>query len=136
MTALLEEFAKYPDVLFVYVTAPPLAPVAEPVPAYRLLSLLRGRGTPVARLERSGAIARSFNAWVLAPDGWLGGQTGKNVVAFDYYGALTGDAEHGLSSYPTGDGADSHPSSDGNARAARAFVPFLNRAVRRAGLSD
>ena len=137
MTALLAEFAKHPDVLFVYVTAPPLAPVAEPVPAYRLLaSLVRGKGTPVARLERSGKIARAFNEWILARDGWLKDYAPKNVVAFDYYGALTAGEAHGLSSYPTGDGRDSHPSSEGNAAAARPFVPFLHRAVRRAGLLE
>jgi hypothetical protein len=51
---------------------------------------------------------------------------------FDYYDLLTGCVASDLSLYPTGGGYDSHPSREGNEKAAEAFVPFLNRAVQRA----
>ena len=54
---------------------------------------------------------------------------------FDYYDILTGKGQSDLCVYPTGDGYDSHPSREGNGKAAAAFVPFLNQAVRRAGLT-
>ena len=59
----------------------------------------------------------------------------NNVVVFDYYNLLTDDGSSDLLRYPTGGGFDSHPSREGNEKAAEAFVPFLNKAVRRAGLS-
>ena len=49
---------------------------------------------------------------------------------------MTGGRRSDLLVYPTNDGLDSHPSSEGQRRAAEAFVPFLNRAVRRAGLVE
>jgi hypothetical protein len=45
-------------------------------------------------------------------------------VVFDYYDVLTGNGRSNWSIYPTGDGTDSHPSSDGNAKAAVEFVAF------------
>jgi len=135
--ALIPVFARHPDVLFVAVTAPPLAPRPEKVPlwkwiAYRVL----GRPDPGQRLEASGPIAREFNDWLEAPDGWLASYPGRNVAVFNLYDLLTDEGASDFSRYPTGDGFDSHPSRAGNVKATQAFVPFLNRAVRRAGLAD
>jgi hypothetical protein len=135
--ALLPEFARHPEVLFVAVTAPPLAPRPEKVPlwkwiAYRVL----GRPDPGQRLEASGPIARAFSEWLEAEDGWLAAYPGRNVAVFNLYDCLTDEGASNYSRYPTGDGFDSHPNRAGNVKATRAFVPFLNRAVRRAGLAD
>jgi hypothetical protein len=146
LRALLPEFQKQPNVLFVYVTAPPLAPRAGAERAYkRLAKKLLGRTTRQDELARTGPLARRFNDWVTAADGWLAGYPARNVAVFDYYGVLTDSgtapalrggasgASHFLR-YPTAGGFDSHPSKEGQAKATAVFVPWLNRAVRRAGL--
>lgn len=131
-TALLDEFRKYPQVLFVCVTAPPLAPTSPPQPLWKQLAKKAlGRGTSLAV---SAPLAREFNNWLSDTNGWLKDGKLTNVVVFDYYDILTGGGASDLSMYPTGQGYDSHPSREGNEKAAAAFVPFLNRAVRRAGL--
>jgi hypothetical protein len=137
MAALRDELARHPDVLFVYVTAPPLAPVVPRQPAWKWLAkTVLGKQPSAESLRQSGDLARRFNDWMVDTNGWLAGYREHNVVVFDYYRVLTGERSN-LLAYPTGpDGSDSHPSADGNRRAARLFVPFLNRAVRRAGLSD
>jgi len=135
LRALLPLFAKRPETLFVYVTAPPNAPKPEKLPLYRVLSrALKGRTEPEWTAQQA-TWARSFNDWVVAPDGWLAEYKLKNVVVFDYYGVLTGEGKSNLLVYPSGDGSDSHPTAEGNRAAAKAFVPLLNRAVRRAGLA-
>ena len=83
----------------------------------------------------SPALAREFNHWLSGEDGWLKDSHLTNVAVFDYYHILTGYGASDLSCYPTGGGFDSHPSREGNEEAAAAFAPFLNRAVRRAGLA-
>ena len=130
---LLAEFEKYPDTLFVAVTAPPLALGGTPL--YKVV-VKRLLGRP--NLRRSGRYAREFNNWLKDPDnGWLSSYPGKNVVVFDLYDILTDYGVSNFSRCPSGRlGRDSHPSSEGNQKATEAFVPFLNRAVRRAGLSD
>ena len=67
-------------------------------------------------------------------DGWLSGYPLKNVVVFNYYDILTGDGVSDFAQFHTGNSQDSHPSAEGNSKAAQEFVPFLNRAARRAGL--
>jgi hypothetical protein len=135
LRAILPELQKHPEVLFVYVTAPPLAPKLSPIPAWKWLAQrVLGKGATPANVERAGYLARELNDWVRDPNGWLAGYPLKNLVAFDYYDVLTGGRLSNLSAYASGDGDDSHPSSAGNEQAARAFVPFLNRAVRRAAL--
>jgi len=137
MRELLPVFQRHPDTLFVYFTAPPTAPRLPADRAWKwVLKRVLGRGVTAARLRESGRLARSFNDWMKSPDGWLAGYGGDNVVVFDYFDLLTGEGRSDLLFYPTGDGFDSHPSADGQARAAEAFVPFLNRAVRRAGLVE
>ncbi len=130
---LLDEFRKHPEVLFVCVTAPPLAPKVPSEPLWkRAAKKILGRSSPLAV---SAPLARQFNNWLAATNGWLKDYPLKNVVVFDYYNVLTDDGASNLSKYPTGGGFDSHPSSDGNQKATAAFIPFLNRALRRAGLS-
>lgn len=130
--ALLDEFRKYPQILFVCVTAPPLAE-PPPQPVWRkLLNKVRGREL---RAFVSARLAREFNNWLSDENGWLKGSNQTNVVVFDYYDILTGHGKSDLLVYPSGDGYDSHPSREGNEQAAEAFVPFLNRAARRASLT-
>ncbi|MGC4114798.1 MAG: hypothetical protein QM765_09345 [Myxococcales bacterium] len=129
---LLPELAKQPDVLFVYVTAPPLASGGK-APAWKHLArtarrVWQGR-LPV---EESGALAREFNDWVKSPDGWLRDYPLRNVVVFDYFDVLTGGLAD-VAAFPSA-GGDSHPSSEGNRRATEEFVPFLARAWHRAGM--
>jgi hypothetical protein len=133
LRALLPVFERHPDVLFVYVTAPPVAPFAPGEPLYRLVARrLRGRRTYSDMVRESGTLARMFNDWVVGQKGWLTAYRSSNVAVFDYYGILTGGESH-YARY-LADESDSHPSAEGNRRAAEAFIPFLNRAARRAGL--
>ncbi len=130
MRAVLPELAKHPGVLFVYLTAPPLAD-DPPGPAYRHLARaakrrLSGRLSP----SDAGAHARAFNDWMKSPSGWLSGYALTNVVVFDLFDLLTGEGAANVAAYPSA-GQDSHPASSGNQRATDAFVPFLNRAVHR-----
>lgn len=136
LRALLPSFAEHPDTLFVYFTAPPVAPRLHPDPAWKWIAKrVLGRGMTPERLRASAERALAFNDWVRSPDGWLADYAGDNVVVFDYFSVLT-NGNGGLLAYPTGNGYDSHPSAEGQRRAAEAFVPFLNRAVRRAGLVE
>jgi hypothetical protein len=134
MRALLPVFAQHPDVLFVHLTTPPLAAQVEKEPAWKYLArAVLGKAQPGARLEKSGPLARQLNDWVV--NEWLKDYQQKNVAVFDLYNLLT-DGKSNFLAFPTGDGSDSHPSRAGNERATRELVPFLNRAVRRAGLSE
>jgi hypothetical protein len=135
-SALLLELAKHPDVLFVAVTAPPLAGKSSAEPLWKVIAR-KVLGKPRKDVIQTGPLARQFNNWLKAADGWLEGYPHRNVVVFDYYDILTDEGASNFLRYPTGpDGSDSHPSTAGNTKAAQAFVPFLNRAVRRAGLVE
>ena len=131
--ALLPEFEKHPNTLFVAVTAPPLARSTKPL-WKRIAKWILGR----ASVKPTGPHAREFNNWLKDVDsGWLSSYQGSNVAVFDLYDILTDFGESNFSRYPTGRlRDDSHPSSEGNRKAAEAFVPFLNRAVHRAGLVE
>jgi len=132
--ALLEYFRQQPDTLFVVVTAPPLA---KPV-LYRKGKLTELAKTILGRpdtIEKVGPRARAFNNWLKdVEDGWLEGYELDNVVIFDYYDILTESGKSDWAMYPSKDGTDSHPSSEGNRKAAEALIPLLNRAVHRLGL--
>jgi len=130
--ALLPAFAAHPAALFVAVSAPPLARRMTPL-AKSLVQRLLGRPTVAA----SGPLARELNDWLKDPEGgWLSSYPGDNAAVFDLYDLLTGHGLSDFSHYPTGRrGGDSHPSSEGNRRATEAFLPFLEGAVRRAGLA-
>jgi hypothetical protein len=135
LQSLLPIFSKHPDVLFVYLTAPPVAPRPPRERLFRrLIGMARGEpGPPTpAAIARSAELARAFNDWAASTDGWLAGYQPPNVVVFDLYDVLTGEGKSNLLVYPTRGGTDSHAAQEGNERVARAFVPFLNRAVRRA----
>src|SRR5262249_41792951 len=115
LSALLPEFRKHPEVLFAYLTAPPLAPEARGERAWKwALKAATGKPHPKDVLLRSGALAREFNDWVKSRDGWLKDYPEKNVVVFDYFDVLTGKGKSNLSAYATDGGSDSHPSPDGN----------------------
>ena len=135
MRALLPLFAQHPDILFVHLTTPPLTPnvAAEPVWKWLARALL-GKPQPKPRLEKSGPLARQLDQWVATE--WLKDYPQKNVAVFDLYDVLT---DHGKSNYlafvSDVEPYDSYPSRAGNEKAAAELVPFLNRAVRRAGLS-
>jgi len=135
MRGVRGELARHPQVLFVYVTAPPLAPRLPRAPLWKVLAKTAlGRQMTEARYRERARVARAFNDWMKSPDGWLAGYDHENVVVFDYFDVLTDEGASNNLRYPTGGGFDSHPSAEGNRRAAAAFVPFLNRAARRAGL--
>jgi hypothetical protein len=131
-SGLLKLFEKCPRVLFVAVTAPPLAPSRQPVWKQVTKRMLRREDGDI----RTGRLAREFNRWLSSKDGWLKDYPLRNVVVFDYYDILTDYSQSDLSRYATAGGFDSHPSREGNEKAAAAFVPWLNRAVRRAGLIE
>jgi hypothetical protein len=137
LSALLPVFAQHPEVLFVHLTSPPLAPLIPAVPLWkRLAKAAMGKPEPLARLAKSGPLARQLADWATSPEGWLKDYPNKNVVAFDLFDVLTNHGKSNFLAYPTGGGLDSHPSKEGNQQVAREFVPFLNRAVRRAGMAD
>jgi hypothetical protein len=130
---LLPLFEKHPDTVFIAISAPPL--VLEPSPLYKVLAKrLLGRPS----VKASGPYARQFNDWLKDPnDGWLKSYRGTNVVVFDLYDILTDGGTSNFLQYGSGTSAtDNHPSAEGNRKATEAFVPFLNRAVRRAGIID
>ena len=129
-TELLKEFEKRPEVLFVCFTAPPL--IYHPPPIWRqVYNKVRGREN---RALAAANFAREFNTWLADRNGWLKDYTLTNVVVFDYYDILTGEGESNSAVYPSGP-KDDHPNGDGQKKAAEAFVPLVNRAARRAGLT-
>ena len=89
------------------------------------------RGRSLAQRPDSGALAREFDDWMTSSDGWLSHYAASNVVVFDYFDILTGHRRSNMLVYPSGK-YDSHPTSAGNTEATKAFVPFLNRALRHA----
>lgn len=131
MAQLLEQTKKHPDVLFVYLTPPPLSAVMPKERLFRFVAnALRGRPHLWEQKASQAAIGRKYTQWVSAADGWLRDYPVGNVAAFDYFDVLTGHGASNLSQYATPDG-DDHPTLAGNEKAADEFVPFLNQAVRR-----
>jgi len=132
-TALLSEFAEHPEILFVAMTTPPVVGKLSPEPLWKFLArkILR---RPLPKPSAAGHLAREFANWLKAETGWLATYKHKNVVVFDYYDILTAHGKSNYAEFPSGGGNNSHPNTVGNTQAARAFVPFLNKAVRRAGL--
>jgi hypothetical protein len=133
---LLPIFAKHPDTLFVFLTTPPLAAPAPEGAVKGFIKGILGRPSDLEKASRAALLARQFHDWVVTEDGWLGKDAPKNVAVFDLYDVLTRQQTSLFLQYATGDGTDSHPSSEAQQIAAKELVPFLNRAVRRAGLSD
>jgi len=93
MASLREQLARHPEVLFVYVTAPPLAPpTAQPLWEWLARTIL-GRYVDPQHQRQAAARARQFNNWVRSPDGWLQGYPHNNIVVCDYYNLLTDNGE-------------------------------------------
>ena len=132
--ALLPHFAKHPNVLFVCVTAPPLSGKISPEPLWKAIARLVLGKDRAALVRTQGTLAGEFNGWLKDRHGWLRDYQGRNVVVFDYYDILTEEGVSDHSRYATGNGYNSHPSRQGNEKAAAALPPLLNRAVRNAGL--
>jgi hypothetical protein len=125
--AILPHFQEHPEVLFVAFTAPPLA-------EYKPVGLKATIKSWFQDNDRGGDLAQEFNAWLTnRENGWLAGYDLPNVQVFDYYGVLSEGNDKGYSAYATRGGHDSHPSSEGNQKAAEAFMPFIEAAV--AGMS-
>jgi len=120
--SLLPLFRDHPEVLFIAFTAPPLAeekPVGFKAKLKRLF-----KGAP-----KHPDLARLFNTWLVDREqGWLADYNLQNVVVFDYYDILTKHGQTNWSAYPTRDGRDSHPSSEGNQLTTAEFLPFLANA--------
>ena len=120
--ALLPQFRAHPEVLFVAFTAPPRAEPRKGLKD-RVKGVFSGGG------KTSADYAREFNGWLADREGgWLAGYDLPNVAVFDYYDVLTAGRGN-WSAFPTGGGRDSHPSAEGNARAAAAFTRFIDGAV-------
>lgn len=120
--ALLPLFEQHPKTLFVFITTPP---IAGAVPNERLgkvlIKRILGRPSSAIRMKQQARLAREFHDWIVAPDGWLTAYPTGNVVIFDYYEVLT---KHGTSlylEYPSGDGRNSHPNSQGNSSVGTLF---------------
>jgi len=134
LKSLLPHFEKQQNTLFVLLTTPPLAPKTYPEPLWKwAIKSALGKGS-AAKLTRQAELSREFSDWVVASNGWLAGYPRKNVAAIDYYDMLTGDGASNLLLYPSADGSDSHPSSEGQRKAAPRLLSELNRAVERSGL--
>ncbi len=131
--SLIEYFKNNPDTLFVAMTAPPLV-MPKPNKVKMLFKKLIGKQNE--DIDAIGKRARSFNNWLKdVKNGWLKDYMLKNVVVFDYYDILTKYGESNWCMYSTGGGSDSHPNCEGNSIAAKEFVPFLNKVVRRIGIN-
>lgn len=129
--AILPSLKRNPATLFVAFTAPPLVRPIQYKKDKIIEALKVFTGRPDT-LDKIGRRARFFNNWLKdAEHGWLHGYARKNVVVFDYYDILTDYGKSDWTAYPSRAGQDSHPNSEGNTRAARAFVPFLNQALHR-----
>jgi hypothetical protein len=117
--SLLPFFRAHPEVLYVPMTAPPLA---EPRP----VGIRATIKSWFSKAPEDAALARRFNTWLVdAESGWLAEYDGDNVAVFDHYNVLTNDGATDWSAYPTREGKDSHPSAAGNTKSAAAFVAFL-----------
>lgn len=114
--SLLPTFQANPDILFVAMSTPPLVK----------------RNTSVAAASRAREWARWLNRDYAARP--------RNVKVFDLFDALAisegnPDANTLVPQFASGRG-DSHPSPEGARAMTRLFIPWLNRTVREAGLSD
>lgn len=127
--SLLPLFAKYPNILFVAVTAPPM--VKPFMNKYKeFFYNIIGKGT-----GNIGERARIFNNWLADNDkGWLSNYKYNNVVVFDLYDILTGNGSSNWTKYPTKNGKDSHPNRDGNTKTAHLFIDFINQAIIYSGI--
>ncbi len=109
---IMKRFRQNPNVLFIPFSPPPLVPAAT-------------------RPERA-KLARKFANWLkdeYSYQAW-------NVWAFDFFGVLADPETDCTRAEYRRNERDSHPNSAGNRAAVKAFIPFINTAVRAVGLSD
>jgi len=112
--SLLPTFKAHPESLFIAMSTPPL---------------VKGETNPVRA-----ARARTWSRWITTE--WA--KDVKNVKVFDLFGALAilegkPDANTLVPQFAVGK-RDSHPSPAGARAVTRMFIPWLNRAIREAGL--
>jgi hypothetical protein len=104
---LKEEFEKYPDKLFIYMTSPPLVP----------------EHTTPEKSERN----HSFNDWLIneyLPQ--YRQESGlDNLYIFDLFDILADSNNVLKEEYRTGISGDSHPNTRGSKAAAQAFMEFF-----------
>jgi hypothetical protein len=117
--SLLKDLAAQPEVLFVAFTAPPLTePQAAGIKA-KLKAVFKDK-------PQSAQFAREFNQWLANKEtGWLSEYSGTNLAVFDYYDILTNEGKTNWSAYAAKAGSDSHPTSEGNRKAAKSFIVFI-----------
>jgi hypothetical protein len=113
-SSLLPTFRAHPEILFIPMSTPPL---------------VRSRTTPAAA-----ARARAFARWLTTAYA----ADLPSVQAFDLFDALAvrpgHDGANTLVPQYAASPSDSHPSRAGGRAVTRLFVPWLNQAIRRAGL--
>jgi hypothetical protein len=101
------EMSKYPERLYIYVTAPPLVP----------------ESTSPENAQRAGA----FNRWVTSE--YLPAYEEKtghfNFVVFDLFNVLADESGHLKESFRRPRQGDSHPNPEANKAAAEAFMEFF-----------
>ncbi len=130
--ALLGHFQQEPRTLFIVLTA---APLKKPEPEQGFFGRILGRQADMD-IDGMGKRIRAFNNWLKnIHSGWLCDYPLNNVAVFDYYDVLTANGISNWLRYPSAAGKECHPNAEGNAQAAREFVPFLNRALNRLCLS-
>jgi hypothetical protein len=103
-----KEFTKYPDRLFVYLTAPPLIPELS--------------------LAENAARARQFNNWLINDflPGYKKEMAVDNFVIFDLFDVLAGVDNFLKMEYRRNIPGDPHPNMAGSKDAARQFAHFFS----------
>jgi hypothetical protein len=135
MRAVRDELGRHSNTLFVYFTAPPLHARVSSERLWKWVAKrLLDKPASATKQIHAANTAREFNNWMKSPSGWLEGYTARNIVVFDYFDILTCDGRSNFLEFASRNGTDDHPSAAGQQIAADRFVPFLNRAVRYAGL--
>lgn len=106
--SLRQEFARYPNVLFIYLTAPPLVPEST---------------TP-----ENAARARKFNTWLVNEfyPSYKSATGLDNFAAFDLYAVLADNSNVLKSEYRQNIAEDSHPNTQGSRAASESFLRFFD----------
>ncbi len=114
--SLLPTFKAHPEVLFVPFTTPPL--------------------NPASTTKENAARARRLANWLKYEYSAML----PNVIAFDFFDILanppTDPNEPNMLRKEYRSGTDSHPTKEGDQAVTRAFLPFLNAAMRASGMED
>jgi len=132
--ALLPYFSSQAGTMFVALTTPPLA-----LPSPERINSLKERGYIMVsdNIDNVGRRARAFNNWLKdRQNGWLKDYALNNVVVFDLYDVLTDGGASNWSCYPSRQGKDSHPNSEGNTRAAQELIRFFKKSLNQVSITD